>query len=49
MHDWVLPLFGRKLRGVTLGDSLRPRWPEPVKVPRKRGLKKLLQAQRAGG
>jgi hypothetical protein len=42
MHDWVLPLFGRKLRGVTLGDELSPRWPEPVKVPRKGGLKKLL-------
>ena len=42
VHDWVLPLFGRKLRGVTLGDELGPRWPEPVKVPRKGGLKKLL-------
>lgn len=41
IHDWVLPLFGRKLRGVTLGDELTPRWPEPVKVPRKGGLKKL--------
>jgi lysophospholipase L1-like esterase len=41
VHDWVLPLFGRKLRGVTLGDRLSPRWPEPVKVPRKGGLKKL--------
>ncbi|WP_426979599.1 SGNH/GDSL hydrolase family protein [Pseudarthrobacter sp. O4] len=40
VHDWVLPLFGRKLRGVTLGDELSPRWPEPVRVPRK-GLKKL--------
>ena len=39
VRDWVLPLFGRKLRGVTLGDQLRPRWPEPVKVPRKGGLK----------
>jgi hypothetical protein len=26
---------------VTLGDELGPRWPEPVKVPRKGGLKKL--------
>lgn len=43
LHDWVLPLFGRKLRGVTLGDSLSPRWPEPVKVPRKGGLKKLVE------
>lgn len=41
VNDWVLPLFGRKIRGVTLGDTLAPRWPEPVKVPRKRGLKKL--------
>jgi lysophospholipase L1-like esterase len=41
VHDWVLPLFGRKLRGITLGDALTPRWPEPVKVPRKGGLKKL--------
>ena len=49
VHDWVLPLFGRKLRGVTLGDQLRPRWPEPVTVPRKGGLKKLLQKQRAEG
>lgn len=41
MHDWVLPLFGRKLRGITLGDQLTPRWPEPVRVPRKGGLKRL--------
>lgn len=41
IHDWVLPLFGRKLRGVTLGDQLTARWPEPVKVPRKGGLKKV--------
>jgi lysophospholipase L1-like esterase len=49
VRDWVLPLFGRKLRGVTLGDQLRPRWPEPVRVPRKGGLKKLLHDQRAIG
>lgn len=49
VRDWVLPLFGRKLRGVTLGDQLRPRWPEPVRVPRKGGLKKLLHDQRANG
>jgi lysophospholipase L1-like esterase len=42
VHDWVLPLFGRKLRGVTLGDQLKPRWPEPVRIPRKGGLKKLV-------
>ena len=44
IHDWVLPLFGRKLRGVTLGDALGPRWQDPVKVPRKGGLKKLAGA-----
>jgi lysophospholipase L1-like esterase len=48
IHDWVLPLFGRKLRGVTLGDQLTPRWPEPVKVPRKGGLKKVAAKQPAG-
>lgn len=48
IRDWVLPLFGRKLRGVTLGDELAPRWPEPVKVPRKGGLKKLAAAASAG-
>lgn len=42
VNDWVLPLFGRKIRGITLGDTLAPRWPEPVRVPRKRGLKKLM-------
>jgi hypothetical protein len=41
IYDWVLPLFGRKLRGTTLGDQLMPGWPEPVKVPRKGGLKKI--------
>lgn len=49
VHDWVLPLFGRKLRGVTLGDTLSPRWPAPVKVPRKGGLKKLAAQRPHGG
>jgi hypothetical protein len=40
MSDWVVPLIGRKLRGVTLGDALLPRWPRPVKVPRKGGLRR---------
>lgn len=48
VRDWVLPLVGRKLRGVTLGDQLSPRWPEPVRVPRKGGLKKLLTDQKPG-
>ncbi|RAX46940.1 SGNH/GDSL hydrolase family protein [Arthrobacter sp. AQ5-05] len=39
--EWVLPMFGRKLRGTTLGDALSPRWPQPVRVPPKKGLKKL--------
>lgn len=43
VNDWVVPLFGRKIRGVTLGDTLSPRWPEPVKVPRKGGLKRLAE------
>jgi lysophospholipase L1-like esterase len=47
VNDWVFPLFGRKLRGVTLGDNLSPRWPRPVKVPRKGGLKKLMDSSRA--
>ncbi|MFF2843909.1 SGNH/GDSL hydrolase family protein [Paenarthrobacter sp. NPDC057981] len=47
VNDWVVPLFGRKLRGVTLGDSLQPRWPQPVKVPRKGGLKKLVEDREA--
>ncbi|WP_307023709.1 SGNH/GDSL hydrolase family protein [Arthrobacter globiformis] len=48
MNDWVLPLFGRKLRGVTLGDNLGPRWPQAVKVPRKGGLKKLMEPDGGG-
>ncbi len=44
VRDWVVPLFGRKIRGVTLGDTLRPRWPVPVVVPARGGLKKLLES-----
>lgn len=47
VNDWVVPLFGRKLRGITLGDSLDPRWPQPVRVPRKGGLKKLIEDREA--
>jgi len=39
--DWVLPLVGRKLRRITLGDSLSARWPTLVTVPRKGGLRRL--------
>ncbi|PPG31975.1 SGNH/GDSL hydrolase family protein [Rathayibacter sp. AY2B9] len=41
--DWVLPLVGRKLRRVTLGDHLSPRWPDPVLVPPKGGLRRLVR------
>ena len=40
-------MFGRKLKGVTLGDNLAPRWPEPVQVSR--GLKKLARQRAAAG
>ncbi|WP_240614313.1 SGNH/GDSL hydrolase family protein [Amnibacterium flavum] len=46
--DWVLPLVQRKLRGVTLGDDLSPRWPEPVRVPVKGGLRRLAKERRLG-
>lgn len=29
-RDVVFPMFGRRMRGVTLGDALSPRWPEPI-------------------
>jgi lysophospholipase L1-like esterase len=44
MVDWVLPMFARKLRGVTLGDTMSPRWPVPVRVPPRKGLRKLARA-----
>ena len=46
--DWVLPLIGRKLRGVTLGDELTPRWPAAIVVPHKGGLRKLTVPKQAG-
>lgn len=45
VSEWVVPMFGRKLKGTTLGDTLTPRWPEPVRVPPKKGLKKLVRAR----
>ncbi|BDI21763.1 SGNH/GDSL hydrolase family protein [Herbiconiux sp. L3-i23] len=39
--DWLLPLVGRKLRRVTLGDTLSPRWPHLVTVPPKGGTRRL--------
>lgn len=43
VHDWVLPLLRRKIARVTLGDDLEPRFPEPVRVPRKGGLRRLVR------
>lgn len=43
VNDWVVPLIGRKIRGVTLGDTLSPRWPEPIRVPRKGGLRRYVE------
>ncbi len=40
--DWVIPLMARKLRGVTLGDDLGARWPHPVVVPVRGGLRSLV-------
>jgi lysophospholipase L1-like esterase len=42
-HDWVLPLVARKIRGTTLGDTLEPRWPSPVQVPPRGGLRRLVR------
>ena len=39
LRQWVLSMFGRRMRGITLGDALSPRWPEPVRPSE--GLKKL--------
>ncbi|MGP5049432.1 SGNH/GDSL hydrolase family protein, partial [Glutamicibacter ardleyensis] len=39
LRQWVLPMFGRRLRGVTLGDELAPRWPQPIYPAQ--GMKKL--------
>jgi lysophospholipase L1-like esterase len=43
-HDWVFPLIGRKIRRVTLGDDLQPRWPSPVAVPAKGGLRMFVRS-----
>lgn len=43
VRDWVVPLIHRKMRRVTLGDWLDPRWPEPVAVPPKGGLRRLVR------
>ena len=47
-HDWVFPLIGRKIRRVTLGDDLHPRWPSPVAVPKKGGLRAFARSTPPG-
>lgn len=43
LGEWVVPMFGRRLRNITLGDQLQPRWPDPVRPAE--GLKRLAQAR----
>jgi len=43
MRDWVVPLLHRKIRRVTLGDWMKPRWPLPVEVPAKGGLRRFVR------
>lgn len=46
IRQWVLPMFGRRLRGITLGDSLEPRWETPI-YPAKGMKKQFRRRQRA--
>lgn len=39
LRQWVFPMFGRRLRGVTLGDALQARWATPIYPAM--GMKKL--------
>ncbi|MET4704847.1 SGNH/GDSL hydrolase family protein [Frigoribacterium sp. UYMn621] len=48
VHDWVVPLLHRKIRRVTLGDWTEPRWPHPVEVPPKGGLRRLMRERAEG-
>ena len=43
MRDWVVPLLHRKIRPVTLGDWIKPRWPLPVEGPPKGGLRRFVR------
>ncbi|WP_323959653.1 SGNH/GDSL hydrolase family protein [Arthrobacter sp. JZ12] len=45
LREWVIPMFGRRLRKITLGDHLQPRWPEPIRPAD--GLKRLAAAREA--
>ena len=44
LRQWVVPMFGRRIRGVTLGDTLDPRWPDPI-YPAD-GMKKMTRRMR---
>lgn len=44
LRQWVLPMFGRRIRGITLGDELQPKWPEPF-LPAD-GMKKTYRKRR---
>ena len=44
LRQWVLPMFGRRMRGTTLGDQLQPRWPEPMYPAQ--GMKKQFRKRR---
>lgn len=44
LRQWVLPMFGRRMRGITLGDQLQPRWPEPMYPAQ--GMKKQFRKRR---
>lgn len=39
LSEWITPLIARKLRGITLGDELQPKWPVPIHPSE--GMKKL--------
>ncbi|MDN5725609.1 MAG: SGNH/GDSL hydrolase family protein [Propionibacteriales bacterium] len=41
---YMVPLFGRKIRRVTLGDHLSPKWPVPVRPAK--GLRKIERKRR---
>ena len=42
-RDRVVPLLHRKIRRVAFGDWMKPRWPLPVEVPPKGGLRRFVR------
>ncbi len=47
LREWVIPMFGRRMRNITLGDHLEPRWPQPIRPAD--GLKRLAAQRDAVG